>query len=106
LGVLQNNGGAVPTVALLEGSPAINAGTSIGGLATDARGSARVLGASADAGAYESSFGVAGNNAVVPKVPNTGFGLLKNNPVAVLAATLISSAIIYITARKYKLLKK
>lgn len=106
LGVLQNNGGAVPTLALLEGSPAINAGTSVGGLATDARGSARVLGASADAGAFESSFGVAGNNAVVPKVPNTGFGLLKNNPVAVLITTLISSAIIYITARKYKLLKK
>lgn len=41
LGPLQNNGGAVPTRALLPGSPAIAAGGSVLGVTTDARGVAR-----------------------------------------------------------------
>lgn len=41
LGPLQNNGGDVPTRALLAGSPAISAGSSVLGIATDARGVAR-----------------------------------------------------------------
>ena len=41
LGPLQNNGGVVPTRALLAGSPAITAGTSVLGITTDARGIAR-----------------------------------------------------------------
>lgn len=41
LGPLQNNGGAVPTRALLEGSPAISAGGSVLGVTTDARGITR-----------------------------------------------------------------
>ncbi len=41
LGPLQNNGGAVPTRALLPGSPAISAGGSVLGITTDARGVAR-----------------------------------------------------------------
>lgn len=41
LGPLQNNGGAVPTRALLEGSPAIAAGGAVLGVTTDARGIAR-----------------------------------------------------------------
>ncbi|RTK93528.1 hypothetical protein EKI60_05740 [Candidatus Saccharibacteria bacterium] len=41
LGPLQDNGGAVPTRALLPGSPAISAGGSVLGVTTDARGIAR-----------------------------------------------------------------
>ncbi|MFZ6722550.1 DUF4347 domain-containing protein, partial [Undibacterium sp. Ji49W] len=53
LGALTNNGGAVQTIAILSGSNAINAGTSAGAPATDARGFGR--GGSTDIGAYESS---------------------------------------------------
>ena len=38
LGELQDNGGAVPTIELLEGSPAIDAGSNPNNLATDQRG--------------------------------------------------------------------
>lgn len=108
LGVLQSNGGLVPTIALLEGSPAINSGTSVLGLDTDARGSARLQSSSLDAGAYESSFGgVAGdNNSLTPGVPNTGFRLLMNNPITVLITTFVCSIAIYLISRKYKFLKK
>lgn len=41
LGPLQDNGGPVPTMALLAGSPAINAGSQVLGISTDARGVAR-----------------------------------------------------------------
>jgi hypothetical protein len=59
LGSLQNNGGPTQTLALLAGSPAINAGSSTlattAGLTTDQRGTgfARDLGNSVDIGAYE-----------------------------------------------------
>ena len=39
LGTLQNNGGTTPTIALLTGSPAIDAGSNPLGLNTDQRGS-------------------------------------------------------------------
>ncbi|MGB8433711.1 MAG: DUF4347 domain-containing protein, partial [Burkholderiales bacterium] len=51
LGPLQYNGGPTKTHALLTGSPAINAGTSLGAPATDQRGGARV--GATDIGAYE-----------------------------------------------------
>ncbi len=61
LGALQNNGGTVPTHALLAGSPAIDKGlnslavdpfnNSI--LQTDQRGLARILGSTVDIGAFE-----------------------------------------------------
>jgi hypothetical protein len=54
LGRLQNNGGPTPTMALLPGSPAIDAGANPLGLTTDQRGyGPRVVGAAADIGAYE-----------------------------------------------------
>lgn len=53
LGPLQNNGGMVPTRALLAGSPAIDAGTTISGITTDARGVSRPQGSAYDIGAYE-----------------------------------------------------
>lgn len=56
LGVLADNGGSVPTLALTDGSPAINAGTNVAGMTTDARGAARPQGGFFDAGAYELAF--------------------------------------------------
>ncbi len=62
LGVLTDNGGKVPTLALEDGSPAINAGTNVSGMTTDARGASRPQGGAFDAGAYELAFNDGGNN--------------------------------------------
>ncbi|HEU5105520.1 MAG TPA: choice-of-anchor Q domain-containing protein [Solirubrobacterales bacterium] len=53
LGGLQNNGGETDTLALLAGSPAIDAGTNDGCPATDQRGVSRPQGPSCDIGAFE-----------------------------------------------------
>ena len=55
LGELQDNGGATPTIELLEGSPAIDAGSNPNNLDTDQRGSGfdRTVGAGTDIGAFE-----------------------------------------------------
>ncbi len=55
LGDLQNNGGTTPTVALLEGSPAIDAGSNPNNLTTDQRGEGfdRTVGDATDIGAFE-----------------------------------------------------
>lgn len=54
LAALSFSGGAVPTQALMAGSPAIDAGNNSGAPATDQRGVARPQGAAVDIGAYES----------------------------------------------------
>ena len=53
--VLADNGGALPTHALALGSPCVDAGTSTGAPATDARGTARPKGAAYDMGAFEAN---------------------------------------------------
>lgn len=53
LGPLSDNGGLVPTISLLPGSPAIDAGVTVSGLTTDARGVTRPQCATFDSGAYE-----------------------------------------------------
>jgi hypothetical protein len=55
LGPLEDNGGPTPTMALLSGSPAIDAGSNTNPSAFDQRGtgSARVVGAGIDVGAFE-----------------------------------------------------
>ncbi|HEX6206446.1 MAG TPA: choice-of-anchor Q domain-containing protein [Solirubrobacterales bacterium] len=50
---LTNNGGETDTLALLPGSPAIDAGTNAGCPATDQRGVARPQGSACDIGAFE-----------------------------------------------------
>ncbi len=57
LGPLQDNTGSTFTLALLAGSPAIDAGASDGCPLTDQRGVARPQGASCDIGAYEAGSG-------------------------------------------------
>ncbi len=88
LGPLQNNGGAVPTRALLPGSPAIASGGSVLGVTTDARGIARPsdcpsVGAFQFEGAVcAASTTNAGTNA---GAPNTGA-----NPVSLVSSLLAS----------------
>jgi hypothetical protein len=53
LGPLQDNGGPTLTHALLEGSPAIDAGDDSAAPATDQRGVSRPQGAASDIGAFE-----------------------------------------------------
>jgi uncharacterized repeat protein (TIGR01451 family) len=53
LGPLQNNGGPTDTLALLEGSPAIDAGTNDGCPPVDQRGVTRPQGSACDIGAFE-----------------------------------------------------
>ena len=53
LGPLQNNGGFTQTMALLPGSPAIDAGDDANCPATDQRGVTRPFGSHCDIGAYE-----------------------------------------------------
>jgi hypothetical protein len=53
LGPLQDNGGPTQTMALLPGSPAIDAGDNTGAPATDQRGFARIVGGTIDIGAFE-----------------------------------------------------
>ncbi len=75
LGPLQDNGGPTPTHALLEGSPAIDAGQDVlvagpqgDPLTTDQRGEgfARIQGRSVDMGAFESS--LAGPETEIPSL--------------------------------------
>jgi hypothetical protein len=63
LAPLANNGGPTQTMALLSGSPAINAGTTVGAPSTDQRGVARV--GAVDIGAYESPFVTVGTTTTV-----------------------------------------
>src|SRR5207248_1160755 len=56
LGLLTNNGGPTQTMALLPGSPAINAGSNVSlppGLTTDQRGLPRITAGTVDSGAFE-----------------------------------------------------
>lgn len=53
LGALADNGGPTYTMALLAGSPAIDAGTNSGCPATDQRGVSRPVNGTCDIGAYE-----------------------------------------------------
>ncbi len=80
LGPLQNNGGNVPTRALLAGSPAISAGSAVLGVTTDARGVARPE-ACPSVGAFQFEGAVCGvstpsgsNGGGNAGAPNTGIG--------------------------------
>jgi len=80
LGPLQANGGPTLTMALLENSPAIDAGDNAilyppFNLSTDQRGFPRFQGARVDIGAYESAYGAA----PAPPVP---FWLAGPSPLA------------------------
>jgi hypothetical protein len=65
LGVLANNGGPTDTMALLAGSPAIDAAVAVNCQPTDQRGVARPVGAGCDSGAFE----VEGAQPSIPPTP-------------------------------------
>jgi hypothetical protein len=73
LGPLQNNGGNVPTRALLAGSPAISAGGSVLGVTTDARGIARPS-SSPSIGAYQYVLADTTTSPATATAPSTGIG--------------------------------
>lgn len=54
--MLADNGGPTQTIALLPGSPAIDAGVRIAGITTDQRGVPRDHGSSPDIGAFEAQY--------------------------------------------------
>ena len=95
LGPLQNNGGVVPTRALLPGSPAIASGSSVLGVTTDARGIARPstcpsVGAFQFEGAVcAASTTSGGSNA---GAPNTG--IRPSSTLAAIIATVVGLATI------------
>ncbi|MCC9641989.1 dockerin type I domain-containing protein [Rhodopirellula sp. JC740] len=72
LGTLGDNGGPTPTIALLPGSPALDAGV-LAGLSVDQRGVSRPQGTGVDIGAFESglsapvaaSLSIAADNAAI-----------------------------------------
>lgn len=68
---LADNGGAVPTVAFLPGSPASNAGDPAGAPAVDARGEPRIAGSAIDIGALEQQ------NYIVTNTNDSGPGSLR-----------------------------
>jgi hypothetical protein len=78
LGPLQNNGGPTLTMALLTGSPAIDAGNNSNAPAHDQRGFARIVGGTIDIGAFEvqsathvTHLGVSGPASAVAGTPFT-----------------------------------
>lgn len=89
LGALSNNGGFVPTIPLLAGSPAIDAGVAVAGLTTDARGAVRPQGLAFDGGAYESSF----SRSTSPAASNSG-GTLANTGNSVISILLAAISLL------------
>jgi hypothetical protein len=90
LGPLANNGGPTLTMALLPGSPAIDAGAAAGAPATDQRGVARPQGPGVDIGAFEFQYipffpGVAIRNATNCQLQMAG--LLPNQSFTVQASS-------------------
>ena len=89
LAPLADNGGAVPTRALLQGSPAIDSGITVPTLTSDARGTARPQGLAYDSGAYESPFTTAQSSTPVKqaaqKLADTG----ESRKIFILCAILV-----------------
>lgn len=108
LGPLGSNGGNVPTVALLSGSPAIDAGVCDDAPTTDARGTTRPQGAGCDSGAYElgvntNQAGVAAGGTqagVAGKLADTG--IVTISAVILLAVFIICLVFIYADYRRHK----
>ncbi|HQU84993.1 MAG TPA: choice-of-anchor Q domain-containing protein [Pyrinomonadaceae bacterium] len=74
LGALANNGGETQTLALLTGSPAIDAGSSVSGITTDQRGAVRPNGTNPDFGAFESGIAVTSANTPTGANVNASLG--------------------------------
>ena len=112
----EDNGGPTPTIALLDGSPALNAGVATDAPSTDQRGQARPQGSGFDIGAYE--LVVAPSESVAPTdttsaanlagvgAPNTGLGkqassTAKQQTLVILITTLFVALISRIRYKKF-----
>jgi hypothetical protein len=106
LGPLQNNGGLVPTRALLPGSPAINTGGSVLGVTTDARGVTRPK-TCPSVGAFQFEGAVCGastpsaSGGTNAGAPNTGVGSVTQIP-NVLASMLGIGLLTYVFRKQQR----
>src|SRR5262249_21920948 len=92
LGPLQDNGGPTFTHALLCGSPALNAGDNANAPETDQRGFARIVGASADIGAFEAGELSPSPAAQCPTLPDESADVHCQAPVPdILGGVILSS---------------
>jgi hypothetical protein len=84
-----NNGGPTLTMALLPGSPAIDAGDTLSAPATDQRGFPRPYGAAADIGAYEAMplYAVSASAAPAEGGSASGGGMFGSGATVMLLAT-------------------
>ncbi len=98
LSTLSDNGGFVPTIPLLENSPAIDAGVNVPGLTTDARLAVRPQGNAFDSGAYESSFAASAADEVKDELAGTG----QDSSALLMVALLTLTAPIALAARRLK----
>ena len=90
LSTLRNYGGPTQTIALLPGSPAIDAGsnTLASGLTTDQRGYARIVNGTVDIGAYESALNPTAPTGATISAPTDGYhGVRGQVRTVVLTAT-------------------
>lgn len=90
---VADNGGPVPTIALLPNSPAIGAAGQVLGISTDARGIARP--SNPDVGAYQTVLGTSTDTPLSSTisdvgVPNTGYGPKQESATLMSILTLIS----------------
>lgn len=87
---IADNGGPVPTIKLLPGSPAINGGGVVAGINTDARGVART--GYYSVGAYQGELLAATTDGSNGKLANTGMVIWV---ISIIAASLILVAAVY-----------
>lgn len=92
LGPLAGNGGGVMTLALLDGSPALDAAMTVAGLTLDQRGTARPQGAMPDIGAFERVPTVAG----LPQFAQAG-GTFDGSALVTLSPSSLGASIRYTT---------
>lgn len=85
----SDNGGPTPTMALLPGSPAIDAGDTLSAPPTDQRGFPRPYGAAADIGAYEAMplYAVSASAAPAQGGSVSGGGMFGSGATVMLLAT-------------------
>jgi hypothetical protein len=89
LGPVCDNGGPTLTLALLPGSPAIDAGSAVGAPATDQRGVPRPQGAGVDIGAFEYLYSPVFTGATIQGATNRQMqlsGLTPNQPLTLQAS--------------------
>lgn len=110
--------GATKVYTLLATSPAVDGGTAILGVTDDQRGTSRPHGGGYDIGAYETTLAKvasgtgsgssqnpstqAGVAKTVPKVPDTGVTLIKNNPYVAAGASALAAIVLLWASRKYQ----